>query len=159
MVLGGSGGRELAVLFVYLDPDVLPAGFRGRSQRGAAAGEGIEDQGAGDGGSFDELLQQRHGLLVGVGEALVSDLGAGDQVVRPFSRELVASLGCEDDGLISRGKRSFQVSHAVRLFVPHDDRLDRQASETQRVDEYLLNVPAGKTEYPPPARFTTLAAS
>lgn len=47
MVLGGSGGRELAVLFVYLDPDVLPAGFRGRSQRGAAAGEGIEDQGAG----------------------------------------------------------------------------------------------------------------
>ena len=100
MVLGGSGGRELAVLFVYLDPDVLPAGFRGRSQRGAAAGEGIEDQGAGDGGSFDELLQQRHGLLVGMGEALISDLGAGDQVVRPFSREPVASLGCEDDGLM-----------------------------------------------------------
>ena len=92
-MLGGSGGRELAVLFVYLDPDVLPAGFRGRSQRRAAAGEGVEDQGAGDGSGFNELLQQRHGLLVWVGEALVSDLGAGDQVVRPFSRELVASLG------------------------------------------------------------------
>lgn len=65
MVLGGSGGRELAVLFVYLDPDVLPAGFRGRSQRGAAAGEGVEDQGAGDGSGSMSCSSSATGFSLG----------------------------------------------------------------------------------------------
>ena len=57
MALGGSGGRELAVLLVYLDPDVLPAIFCSRNQRRPAASKGVEDQSTGDGGCHNELLQ------------------------------------------------------------------------------------------------------
>ena len=75
-------------MFIYLDPDVLAPCFGGSDERGAAAGKGVEDQGARGGGRLYELLQQLDGLLVGVCEALVADLGTGDQVVRPFPGQL-----------------------------------------------------------------------
>lgn len=120
--------------------------------------KGVEDQGPGFGCCFYEALQKRHGLLVGVDQAAVADLRAGDDVVRAFPGELKPALGSEDDDVVPGCELRLEVSHTVRLSIPHDDRLDRQAGEAQRVDEYLLDVPAAKTEYPP-RDFKTRAAS
>lgn len=84
-------------MFVYLDPDVLAPRFGRSDERGAAAGERVEDQGARRGGRLYELFKQLDGLLVRVCEVLVADLGAGDQVVRPrfpgsSKRPLVAKM-------------------------------------------------------------------
>ena len=137
-------------MFIYLDPDVLAPCFGRSDERGAAAGKGVEDQGA-RGGCLYELLQQLDGLLVWVREVLVADLGTGDQVVRPFPGKLEASLCGEDDDLIARGERALEVSHAVGLFIPHDHRLDCQAGKPKGVREGLLHIPSCEAKYPPRA--------
>lgn len=107
---------DLAVLGGDLDADVATTQVAGSQARGAAAGEGIEDEAARLAGVADELLEQREWFGVGMQMRLAASMGehGGDRTHLILRRALVE----HQDELVGA---AIQPSHSGAALVPNQD--------------------------------------